>query len=334
MFRVADIYDEAKKIIGACDDTKLYRWLGDAVTLICNKADLEGWKGFLDLCTSGCECAEGSNCNRGTGCGRRCLTLPREVETVIGVNIGGKPTLGYGQLFEFHLNGLGDCNTVCNWSWYDGGQFHTTFRDLIVPAKLVAYTSTPEDNGKQLIVYGYDSTGQVLRRQEGGVWKNGYLVPTLYGYAIPDIEAPLVARITGLYKDKTVGNVRLSTIDDSGGPTGVLLSILEPDEQLPQYRRIKLNRSCRWARIAYIKTTPIFSSLADHITLRSRVGFLLAVQARKHYSDNQSAEAHQYEADGARLEIEAQQKAEPLTYSPMQVIDQNNPRDKLDYDIR
>lgn len=36
MFRVDDLYDEAKGIIGQCDDKKLFRWLGDAVSLIAN----------------------------------------------------------------------------------------------------------------------------------------------------------------------------------------------------------------------------------------------------------------------------------------------------------
>lgn len=333
MFTVDDIYDEAKKIIGQCDDVKLFRWLGDSVTLISNKGDFEGWKGYLDICSHGCSCTEGSTCNNPAGCGRRCLSLPREVEMVIGVNIGGQPVLGRDQLFSFHLNGPGDCRTICEWAWSDKGGFHSTYKDLIHPAKLVAYLQTPDDNGKLLIVLGYDANGNVLRRMEGGVWKNGYRVPTIYGVAVPDEEAPLIARITGIQKDRTIGSVRLSTIDDSGA-TGQLLSIMEPDETLPQYRRIQLNRSCNWVRIAYRKTNPIFFSRSDHIPLSSRVGFLLAVTARKMYSDLQIAEAHSFEADAARLEIEAQQAKEPPLFHPVQVVNINPPKDPYDYDIR
>lgn len=333
MFRVDDIYDEAKKIIGSCDDQKLFRWLGDAVSLVSNKADFEGWKGYLDICSSGCDCADGSTCNNPAGCGRKCVVLPREVETVIGVNIGGQPVLGRSQLFSFHLNGPGDCRTTCEWAWSDKGNFYVTYRDLITPAKLVAYLQTSADNGKTLLIYGYDKDGNVLRRQENGVWLNGYRVPTIFGVAVPDTNAPDVARITGLYKDPTAGSVRLSTIDDSG-TTGVLLSILEPDETLPQYRRIQLNRSCNWVRIAYRKNDPTFCSRFDHVPLKSRVGFLLAVQARKNYNDLQIADAHAYEADAARLELEAQNMREAPLYHPIQVIDQTQPKDKYDYDIR
>jgi hypothetical protein len=215
----------------------------------------------------------------------------------------------------------------------DQGKFHCTYRDLPHASKLVAYLQTPADNGKQVIVYGYDEGGNVLRRQVNGEWLNGILIPTVYGVAVPDVQAPKIARITGLYKDLTVGSVRLSTTDDSGA-TGTLLTVMEPDEQTPQYRRIQLNRSCNWVRIAYRRTNPVITSRYDHIPLRNRRAFLLAVQSVKHYSDNQIAEAHSYEADAARMELESQQCAEPPVYNPIQVIDMSNPRDKYDYDIR
>lgn len=333
MFRVDDIYDEAKKIIGVCDDAKLFRWCGDAVGIVANKADLEGWKGYLDICSSGCSCESGSTCNNPAGCGRRCITLPREVETVIGVNIAGQPVLGRDQLFSFHLNGPGDLRSACEWAWSDQGNFHCTYKDLIVPAKLVAYNQTPADNGKVLTVFGYDQAGNVLRRTENGVTVNGWNVPLIYGIAVPGEGAPTIARITGLYKEPTIGSIRLSTIDDSGS-TGTLLSVMEPDETLPQYRRIKLNRNCSWVRIAYRKNDPIFHSRFDHITMKSRLAFLLAVQARKMYSDSQLPEAHAFESDAARMEIEAQQMREAPLYHPVQVIDMNNVKDKYDYDVR
>jgi len=330
VFQVADIFDEAKKIVGACDDALLFRWLGDVVTMISNKADFEGWKGTIDICTRGCSNC-GNTCNRGARCGRRCVTLPREVQTVLGVNIGGHPSLGLGQLFNFHLNGPGDCKTTCEWEWQDQGDWHVTYRDLAQPARLISFLQTPADNGKQLIVYGYDDAGNVLRHQVNGVWENGLLIPTIFGVAVPDSESPLVARITGVFKDITVGTIRLGAV----GETISSLAVYEPDEQLPQYRRIKLNRSCNWVRIAYRRTTPIFSSKSDRIPLRSRLGFLLGVQARKHYKDLQIGDAHTYEADAARLELEAQSMIEPnVTYMPLQVIDRSNPRAKDDYDIR
>ena len=330
MFQIKDVLDESKKIAGFCDEQKLYRWLGDAASLIVNKADLEGLKGWIDICSVGCSCTGQNAC--GNTCGRRCITMPREVETVLAINIGGRPALGYGQNFSFHLNGRGDCKQSCEWSWLDLGANYYTFRDLITPAKLVAYLETPEDNNTQLIVLGYDSNGNVLKRQEGGVWKAGYAVPTIYGAAIPDEDAPLIARITGVHKEITVGSIRLSTTDDSG-QTGVLLGVYEPSQTVPQFRRVQLNRACNWARVAYMKSSPQFSSPDDHVPLKSRRAFLLAVQAVKSYADLQLGEAHAFEADAARLEVEAQIKLDAPLYFPVQVVDHNALRDRHDYYI-
>lgn len=329
MFRVDDIFDEAKKIAGICDDAKLFRWLGDAASLICNKADLEGLKGTIDICSVGCSCTGANPCSG--SCGRKCLTMPREIQTVIAVNIGGKPALGYAQLFSHHQNGPGDCRCSCDWSWQDMGGYFSTFRDIITPAKLVVYTQAAADNNKEFLVYGYDGSGNVLRRQVAGVWQNGLAIPTIFGAAIPDADAPTVARITGIFKQSSVGSMRLSTIDDSG-TTGITLGIYEPDETTPQFRRIQLNtKACNWARVSYLKPSPLFTSRYDHIPLMSRRAFLLAMQAVKSYADLQLDEAHAFEADAARLEIEAQMKLEAPLYFPLQVVDRNSLRDKSDF---
>jgi hypothetical protein len=318
MFQVNDIYDEAKKIVGNCDEVRFFRWLGDAVTLIANKGDFEAFKGFCDICAEG----------------KKLVTLPREVQTVLAVNIGGRPTLGFGQLFNFHTNGPGDCTTRCEWSWYDQGDWFCTYRDLTFPTQLVAYSQTPVDNGKTLIVFGFDQNGLKVRRQENGVWLDGWRLPLVYGYAIPDVDAPYFSRIIQVQKDLTAGSVRLGTIDSSG-TSGTVLGIYEPDELLPQYRRIRLGRPADWCRIAYRRPIPVFSSRWDRIPLMSRIGFLNAVRAVKFYFDNDLANSHAYEADAARMELEAQSQLEAPTYFPLQVINRNAAiNDQSDYDIR
>lgn len=335
MFLLSEVEEEAKSIIGKCSQELFFRWASDVVTMISYKADFEGWKGTIDICTRGCSsCGDKPNCNLGAGCGKRCVTMPREVETILGINIGGQPTLGFGQLFSFHLNGPGDCKHTCDWSWQDQGNWHVTYKDLITPAHLVTYLQTPEDNNKLLLVYGYDNNGNVLRRNEGGRWLDGIRIPTIYGVAVPDDTQPLIARITGVTKDMTAGSIRLATTDSSGG-AGVNLAVYEPDETLPQYRRVTLNRSCNWVRVAYMRSSKKFTSLSDHVPLNSRLGFLLGMSARKNYATLQLDQAHAFEADAARLELEVQMKLEPTTtYSPIQVIDRaTSLRDKSDYQI-
>lgn len=318
MFIVDDLWEDAEKVVGICDEPRILRLLSDAVALIANKADIDGWIGTIDICST-----EGGSC----------LTLPREVETPIGVNIGGHPTFGFHQLFNHHLNGPGDCHIGCNWTWQDQGT-HPVYRDLAVPSKIVAYVQRPEDTGASFIVYGFDVNGNPLDTVTSTGRTPGYQVPTIYGYAIPDSVAPVVARISSIVKAPTIGSIRLSTIDNSG-PTGVLLGVYEPDERFPQYRRIRLNRPCRWARVSYRKTNPIFTSRFDHVMLRSRMALVLALQAVKFYSETNIAQAHAFEADAARLELEAQNASTPPTNMPVQVLEQAAAlNDKSDWDIR
>lgn len=216
----------------------------------------------------------------------------------------------------------------------DQGGGHPTYRDITTPSKVVAYLGNEEDNGAVVIVYGYDSAGNVLKRQENSKWLHGYRVPTIYGLAVPDESAPVIGRITGVYKDKTVAEIRLSTIDDSG-PTGTTLGIYEPDEEIPQYRRIKINRSSNWVRVSYLKTSPTFSSQSDHVPLRSRLALLMALQARKCYSEvTRLGEAQAYESHAMRLELESQVKSEAPLYFPLQVVNLNSIKDQNDWDIR
>jgi hypothetical protein len=107
--------------------------------------------------------------------------------------------------------------------------------------------------------------------------------------------------------------------------------VYEPDETIPQYRRIKLGRRCKWVRIAYRRNNPVFTSIYDRVPLKSRIGFLLALKAVKFYLESDTANAHSFESDAARLEIEAQQASEPPTFMPIQIVDLGNnlidPRD-------
>ncbi len=134
-------------------------------------------------------------------------------------------------------------------------------------------------------------------------------------------------------KDVTFGNVFLYAISPDTGEN-LLLSIYGPNETAPAYRRIKLFRTANWIRIAYRKSAPKFYSLDDHIPLKSRLALLLALRAVKAYSEQDVQVAHIYEADAARLELEAQQMAEPPVYSPPEVIQEGRLFPEWEMDIR
>lgn len=302
MLVVNDIYSEAEEIFGHCDEEKLLRWITDAVELLANKGEIDVLCGAVDLCVD-----------------ERNVTLPREVETVLAVNMGGRPALGRDELFSFHLNGPGDFSTSCKYSWSNVGNF-PTYRDLRCPGKVIAFLDSAQDNGKELRIYGFDQENRPLRTYANGAWTDGYIVPTIYGYAVPESSAPTISRITWISKAITVANVRLTTFD-VGSSSGTLLGVFEPDETLPSYRRIKLNRSCDWVRLYYRRRSLKLRSRNDRILLHSRPALILAMQAIKKYREFDLPTALGLEAQATRLLTEKESVLISPTANPLQVED-------------
>lgn len=304
MFLVSDILDDAKKIFRGCDEPNLFNKIGDSIELMTSKGEIDPLVGYVDLCVSG-----------------QCVTLPREVETVLAINLDGHPTIGRNPLFSFHLNGPGDFITRCK-SYSELGQF-PTYRDMHCPSQLIAFLDSEEDNGSELWVFGYDWENKPLRSLINGVWRDGILIPTVLGYSLPATGAPVVARITAIRKARTVGNVRLSSFENSSS-TGTLLGIFEPDEVSPLYRRIKLGQCASWARIHYRKKTYRVYSVHDRILLHSRFALLLAMRAIQAYTDGDIQNALAYEANAVRILTEKEASLEGPNMSPLQVDDHNS----------
>jgi hypothetical protein len=303
MINVADIYAKATEIFGHCDEPILLRQISDAVQLLANKGEIDPLVGFVDICVQG-----------------QCVTLPREVETVLAVNIDGHPSLGRDELFSFHLNGPGDFRTPCDYSWTNTGGF-PTYRDIQCPGKLVAFLDNIEDQGKELRVFGFDDENRPLRTKVGETWSDGYLVPTIFNYALPDSTAPYISRITSIRKAVTVGNIRLSTFDNSS-TSGTLLGIFEHDETEPRYRRIRLHKPCAgWARICYRRRSEELRSRTDRIYLHSRPALYLAMRAIKSYDQTDIAAGVQFEAQATRLLSERESVLTAPVTNPVQVND-------------
>lgn len=312
MLLVSEIWDEAKITFGHCREEKLFRQISDSIELLANKGETDALKGYVDLCVDG-----------------GCVTLPREIETILAVNLCGKPAIGRDALFSFHINGPGDHGCGCEHTWTDGGNW-PTYRDLKCPAKLIAFLDSPEDAGKMLKVWGFDSENRPLRTKIGEVWEDGLRVPTIFGYALPSSADPVVGRITAIQKDVTVGNVRLSSFDGAS-TSGTLLGVYEPDETKPEYRRIRICPSGPWVRIFYRKRTYEIRSVNDRILLSSRPALLMAMRALKFYTDGDLANGQAYEANATRLLTERESSLTGPPSLTIQVDDRNSISNKFDY---
>jgi len=312
MIIVEEIFEESKKIFGHCNERKLFRQITDSIELLSTSGEIDPLVGEVDICVDG-----------------NCVTLPREIETPLAVNICGRPAHGQDRLFKYHLNGPGSRGCSCNWTWTDEGQF-PTYKDLKCPAKLAAQLDDERDAGKLLRVFGYDNQNRVLQTKVGDIVEPGLRVPSIYGYFLPAATDPIVGRITGIIKDRTLGNVRLSSFDSSTS-TGTLLGIFEPDETKPQYRRIRISPSGSWVTIVYRKRTYEITSIHDRILIHSRPAMLLAMRAFKWYDDGDLANGNLYEANAVRLLTQKEWTIGTPTKNPIMVDDRNSISDKYDY---
>lgn len=313
MIKVSDVYEDAKEIVGICDQQKIFTAITDAVEMLANKGDFDPLMGFVDVCV-------------GDG---NCVTLPREIETILAINIGRHPSIIRDRLFSFHLNGPGDdCGCSCGYSVQDLGDV-VTFRELEVPSKLVAFVELAEDANKEIWVFGYDVNGKWIRTEHDGATVDGYLVPTIFGYSVPAGAAPYFSRIIRVEKAEFVGPVRLASFDVSA-TTGTVIGNYEWDETLPIYRRIKINRSADWVRIQFRRRTFKVKSTSDFLPLHNRLAIVMAFRAIKHWNDDKPDLALMYEANAARMLTEEQFTRTPPTSSPMQVNPRSTLQDKSD----
>jgi hypothetical protein len=312
MLLVSEIFDEAKKIFGHCRESKLFRQITDSIELLATAGEIDPLIGEVDICVDG-----------------NCVTLPREVETPLAVNICGRPAHGEDRLFKYHINGPGTRGCSCNWTWADLGTF-PTYKDLKCPAKLIAFLDDERDAGKLLRVFGYDNQNRPLQTKVGDIVESGLRVPMIFGYSLPSSTDPMVARITGIVKDPTLGNVRLSSFDSSTS-TGTLIGVFEPDETKPEYRRIRISPSGSWVSLVYRKRTYEITSINDRILIHSRPAMLLAMRAFKWYDDGDLANGNAYEANAVRLLTQKQWCLDTPMGAPLQVDDRNSISDKNDY---
>jgi hypothetical protein len=314
MVNVQDIWDDARKIVGNSNDATIFRRITEAVELLANKGDWDPLVGVVDICTSG-----------------KLVTLPREVETILGLSMCGTPAVGRDQVYQFHLNGPGMLGSRLAWEWSDAGE-SPIYREIDCPTKVIAFATAPEDANAELWLYGYDPAQNWIRTKEGNVWHDGYRVPVLTGFQALPADAPTFARVTAARKAKTAGPIRLSSFDDST-QTGLLLGVFQANETQPLYRRIELSTRVEWVRILFRRRTFSIESKYDYIPLHNPAAVTMMLRAMKAYdSPGGLPEAEGFEATALRWLKEEQYTRSPQVAQPIQVHDtlMSDPCDYLD----
>lgn len=303
MIIVRDIIDRIHSALGTNDRAVVFERLSDAVEALANKSDWSPLVGYLDVCVTD-----------------RCVVLPREVETVLGLNIGGTPTYARDKWFEFHLNGPGsECDGPSGFRWDDRGLVPVV-RNPETPARLYAVLQEGSDENVPLRVFGYDADGLWIRSKEGGTWRDGFLVPTLADFVVPDASAPLVSRVTRIQKGASNGHIKLLAHDDSEGGQPLLIGHYQADETDPQYRQIRLPGHASWVRVLFRKHNTPVRHLDDSIPLHSRLAVILMTKALHYYETDRFIEARQYEAAAVKYLEEEQRTSNILSSTGPQIM--------------
>lgn len=317
MFPVELIRTRLERALGTCDKDEILDRVNSAAEILCSKALWDPCRGFVDICVGASDT----------------ITLPDEVDTILAINIAGRPAMGHDMYWQFHLNGPGikeQTGNSCNYDWIDGASW-PTFTDPQTYFHVVAALYSPQDNNVPFRVYGYDDKGLWITSVENGAAVDGFLVPTTYGVSIPNPAAPLLSRITRVSKGSSQGYIRLSTLDyDATTGAGTILGYYRPNDAEPKYRRVRLSQTCTWARVAFRRKLFLLTQYSDLIPLHSTQAVVLMCQALKKLDADRIDEARKYWNAAVEMLEEKQVSVSPPTGPTMQVSDRNLIADKND----
>jgi hypothetical protein len=286
----------------ACDDATVYNRISDATEILCNKSDIDPLIGWVDIVTTN----------------SRYVTLPREVDTILALNISGRPSFPRNRWAEFHLNGFGtDETSRCQNFWDDKGDF-PLFVDPSSPVRFSGSTTVVGDvTAGELWVYGYDENDRRVVSEIGGNVVDGYRVELYASPTLPNPAAPLFKRVESVRKSSSNGFFSLwGTTADA---VTSLYGEYQPTETLPAFRRIKISQDAEWVRAQFRRKVFRVSALTDFIPLHSRYALMLMVKALQKYDDDKIDEAAAYEEKAVQLLLEKQRASNPPGGPSMQV---------------
>lgn len=284
--------------MGAIDDATVYNRIADAVELLCAKTEVDPLIGWVDINTGG----------------GRAITLPREVDTVLSMNISGVPSFPRNRWAEFHLNGRGSDTTASTTYFWDDKGDAPIFIDPTEPVQLTAVSTDTDDVAScEVWVYGYGPDDRRITSTVSGITVDGYKVTLSSTLTAPVTSIPFFKRITEVRKSVSKSFVSLYATTEAA-VTGII-GEYEPTETLPKYRRIYLSQEACWVRIQFRRKILRVSAQSDRVPIHSRYALMLMCKALQKFDDDKIDEGMKYEEKAIKLLIEKQLASNP-TVSP------------------
>lgn len=163
------------------------------------------------------------------------ITLPRDAEALLGLHVN-KAIYGIqSKWFEYIVGGGGKLpeEMPAIGSTIDMGDNFVTMEDPAAPAQIVFKTTVNDDAGQEVVIYGKDADGNDIYDSNGNLGETLLLAPPSGSV----MTSATFSKITSVLKPYTVGNIEIYAF---ALPTNTLLSVYQPGETSPQYRRYRL----------------------------------------------------------------------------------------------
>lgn len=308
---VSEVLEDVQSALGGCSGPLLYRRLTDAVKALNNK-------GITDL-----QLAEADFCVYDG-----LVTLPPEVDAIQSVLVDGQPTFLRSQWFQYSLSGSGwkECTPH---GYGDELGLVSTFRDPSIPVYLVAQLETVQDNNSIVWVRGWDATGKRITTLDGnGNVRDGFLVPTIYGFQNRNPDVAPVAKIdfvtlagptSGGTTRERKGFIKLVAVDPADDSSVTEIGYYQPWETSPRYRRLRV-KAKSWVRVKYRRRDLELRGPNDWVNVDNREALLLMCKAVKFRSDGQYELARSAETESVRILNDAAEAGQPRTQDGITIL--------------
>lgn len=245
-----------------CDQKLIFNYLTLAIELLANEGQFDPLVNTVDFYVDGAYL----------------LCLPRDVKTVLRLNINNNPSFARNRIYEFSQNGEGSVDGASvGWQWHERG-YSCIQDETHLPSRLQYQVTQDADLNKNVTIYGTDPNGRSVKETiQGAEMDFPFTINTF-------------AEVTKVVRDATIGDAYLLAGDNAGAS----IARYYPDETEPTYRVIKISQTGVAVRMIYRKNTFAITSMDDVIPLQSKFAVIQMVQAVRLMLQAKSDESQPY----------------------------------------
>jgi hypothetical protein len=178
------------------------------------------------------------------------LVTPYDVTMLEQLDVCTYPVPIQNEFYSYLRFGFGrfpkSCSTdgACSlMQGYDRGGFFPTWKDIgATNKKLRIYCTDAADEGKRVFVGGSDNNGQRIYSLDGTKQVKGRFYDLAVASGSPSfVDSVVMSKISGIQKDKTLGQVNFYQVDTVTGDAELILT-MEPGETSASYRRYYIDQ--------------------------------------------------------------------------------------------